>query len=312
MTYVFLILGIFFLIKGADLLVDGSVAIAKQFNVSNLVIGLTLVAFGTSAPELVVNITSSFLGKSNLAIGNILGSNIANIFLILGVAAIIYPIKPQKKTLFIEIPFNLFLVVLLFILANNIFTRTQPNLGLIDGIILLVLLILFLYYAFFTHKKIEPEGEIENLSFLKAIILIILGLLGLYFGGHWVVNSAVKLARSLGISEELIGLSIVAIGTSLPELVTSAVAATKKESDIAIGNIVGSNIFNITWVLGLSAIIHPIKFDPVSNISLLICGLATLLLFLFTFLNKKREINIISGIFFLLIYISYMIFLFLK
>jgi len=312
MTYFFLVLGILFLIKGADFLVDGSVTIAKRFNVSNLVIGLTLVAFGTSAPELVVNITSSFLGKSNLAIGNILGSNIANIFLILGVAAIIYPIKPQKKTLFIEIPFNLFLVILLFILANNIFTHTPPNLGLIDGIILLVLLILFLYYAFFTHKKIKPEGKIENLSLLKAIILIILGLLGLYFGGRWVVKSAVKLARSLGISEELIGLSIVAIGTSLPELVTSVVAAIKKESDIAIGNVVGSNIFNITWILGLSAIIHPINFDPVSNLSLLICGLATFLLFLFTLLNKKREINIISGIFFLLIYISYMIFVFLK
>ena len=312
MTYFFLILGIFSLVKGADLLVDGSVAIAKRFNVSNLVIGLTLVAFGTSAPELVVNITSSFLGKSNLAIGNILGSNIANIFLILGVAAIIYPIKPQKKTLFIEIPFNLFLVFLLFFLANNFFSHSQPNLGLIDGIILLGLLGLFLYYAFFTHKKIEPEGEIENLSFLKAIILIILGLLGLYFGGRWVVNSAVKLALSLGISEELIGLSIVAIGTSLPELVTSAVAAVKKESDIAIGNVVGSNIFNITWILGLSSIIRPITFNQVSNLSLLICGAATVLLFLFIFFNKKRELNVISGIIFSLIYISYMIFLFLK
>jgi len=246
-TNILFIIGLFLLIKGADLLVDGSASITKKLNISSIVIGLTIVAFGTSAPEFIVNIFASVQGNSEIAVGNILGSNIANILLILGISAIIYPITAKKNTVLKEIPLSLLAAVVLGLMANDMIIDGAGFSGItrIDGFILLSFFIIFLYYTFGITKSDEDivEEEIKVFSYSKAIIFILLGLAGLVIGGKWIVDGAIKIAEILNISQSLIGLTIVAIGTSLPELATSAIAAYKKQSDIAIGNVVGSNIF---------------------------------------------------------------------
>ena len=275
LTYILFIVGFIFLVKGADLLVDGAAAFAKKFKISTLVIGLTIVAFGTSAPELVVNIFASISGNSEIAIGNILGSNIANILLILGISALIFPLPAKKSTIKKEIPFSLLAVLVLGILVNdllidqvNLLDGASGLLSRIDGLILLAFMTIFMVYTFGIAKNPEEAGEgeeIKNLPLAKSIAYIGIGLLGLVLGGRWIVNGAVKIAELFNVSEALIGLTIVAVGTSLPELATSAVAAYKKQADIAIGNIVGSNIFNIFFVLGVSSIIRPLPFNAKFN-----------------------------------------------
>lgn len=315
LTYTLFIIGFGFLIKGADLLVDGASSIAKRFNISNLVIGLTIVAFGTSAPEFIVNIFASLKGNSDIAIGNILGSNIANILLILGVSAIIYPITAKKNTVLKEIPLSLLAAVALGVVANDVLldggsfsaiTRT-------DGLILLLFFIIFLYYTFGIAKTAVDEDlgdqEIKLMKNWQAVLFIVLGLIGLTLGGQWIVNGAIKIASNLGVSQSLIGLTIVAIGTSLPELATSAMAACKKQSDIAIGNVVGSNIFNIFWILGASAIIHPLPFNISANRDIAMTILASLLLFSIMFIGKKRVIERWQGAVMLSLYLGYLVFL---
>src|SRR3989344_494679 len=243
MTYVLLVLGFIFLIKGAEYLVNGASSLAKKFNVSNLVIGLTVVAFGTSAPELFVNLFASFNGATDIAIGNIVGSNIVNILFILGMAAIIYPLKVGHGTVWKEIPMSLLAAALLFIMAND---RLVDGLGFdlltrSDGVVLIAFFVIFLYYTFGIAKVQNPDEEQAPprvYSGLVSIGYIILGFIVLVAGGPWIVNSATTIAKSFGLGEALIGLAIVAIGTSLPELATSAVAAYKKNTDIAIGNVV--------------------------------------------------------------------------
>ncbi|HOX97070.1 MAG TPA: calcium/sodium antiporter, partial [bacterium] len=270
--YILFALGFPALLKGADLLVDGSVSIAKKFNISNIVIGLTIVAFGTSMPELVVNIMAGLNGNNEIAIGNVLGSNIANIFLILGVAALIYPLSTKQNTVWKEIPFSLLAILVLGTLVNDQFIDGGPIsiLSRIDGFILLAFFIIFFYYIIGISKgdKSAAEADLKEMATWKSFLYIALGLVGLMFGGKWVVDGAVAIATALNISQSLIGLTIVAVGTSLPELATSAVAAYKKQTDIAIGNVVGSNIFNIFWILGLGSIINPIIFTPKSNIDI--------------------------------------------
>lgn len=315
MTYVLLILGFVFLIKGADLLVDGSSSIAKKMGISDMVIGLTIVSFGTSAPELLVNIIASVQGAGDIGIGNILGSNIANIFLILGVAAIIYPLKIKRNTTWKEIPLNVLAAVTLFLLANDILIDKMPQsiLTRIDGSILILFFIIFMYYTIHLAKSEKNHNdEVQKRPFPIALIMIIAGITGLALGGKWVVDGAVDIARMFGLSEALIGLTIVAIGTSLPELATSAVAAFKKNTDIAIGNVVGSNIFNIFWVLGLSAIIKPLPFVPAINTDILVFLFATLLLFIFSFTGTKRHVDRFEGSIFIVCYIVYIVFLILR
>ena len=311
MTYIFLIAGFVFLIKGAGFLVDGASSLAKKFNVSNLVIGLTVVAFGTSAPELFVNIFASLGGTADIAIGNIVGSNIANILLILGITAIIYPLKVGTGTVWKEIPFGLLGAVLLFVLANdalvdglssNLLTRS-------DGVVLIAFFVIFLYYIFEISKNRNAEEEqvspqVRSVS--VSIFLALLGLVGLMVGGRWIVNSATVIATSWGLSDALIGLTIVAIGTSLPELATSIVAAFKKNTDIAVGNVVGSNIFNIFWILGISSIIKPLPFRPELNLDLLIVVLSSALLFIWMFLGKRHTLERWQGVVFVLLYITYL------
>ncbi|MFA5075992.1 MAG: calcium/sodium antiporter [Patescibacteria group bacterium] len=311
--YILFIAGFFILIKGADLLVDGSASIAKKLKISSIVIGLTIVAFGTSAPEFIVNIFASMQGNTEIAIGNILGSNIANILLILGISAIIYPITAKKNTILKEIPLSLLAAIVLGLMANDLIIDGAGFSGItrIDGFILLSFFIIFLYYTFGITKldKDIVEEDIKVFSHSKSVIFIIFGLAGLVIGGKWIVDGAVQIAEFFDISQSLIGLTIVAIGTSLPELATSAVAAYKKQPDIAIGNVVGSNIFNIFWILGASAIIRPLPFNTSSNGDIAMTIFASIILFLVMFVGKKRVIERWQGVFMVTAYIGYIVFL---
>jgi cation:H+ antiporter len=311
LTYILFVIGFIFLIKGADFLVDGASSIAKKLKISTLVIGLTIVSFGTSAPELVVNIISAVQGQGDLAIGNIIGSNISNILLILGVSAIICALRVGKGTIWKEIPLSLLAILIIFVLSNDgiIDGLGFSALTRIDGIILLAFFIIFIYYTFGIAKVqgIERDKSIKIYKNRISILMIIAGLAGLALGGKWIVEGAVKIATELGVSEAVIGLTVVAIGTSLPELATSAVAAYKKRVDIAVGNVVGSNIFNLFWILGVTSTIKPIEFAPILNRDIIVCIIATFLLFAFMFLGKKRELEKWQGGVFLGLYIAYLI-----
>jgi cation:H+ antiporter len=311
LTYTLFIAGFYFLIKGADWLVDGASSIAKKFRVSNLVIGLTIVSFGTSAPELIVNLFASFNGSSDLAIANVIGSNISNILLILGISAIIFPLSVTKGTVTKEIPLNLLAAVVLWFLVNDMMIDGLgfSSLTRIDGGILLLFFIIFIYYTFGLSRA-EGEGEIiKKYSTWKSIVMVIAGMIGLAIGGQWIVDGAIKIAATFGMSEALIGLTVVAIGTSLPELATSAVAAYKHKPDIAIGNIVGSNIFNIFWILGISSMIRPLIFSPMLNFDIYFLAVITVLLFLFMFVGRRNILQRWQGATMVGVYIIYLIYL---
>ena len=386
MEYVFFLLGFVFVIKGADLLIDGASSLARKMGISSLIIGLTVVAFGTSVPELVINVFSAMEGKTDVALGNIIGSCISNLLLILGLTAIIFPLDVKISTAWKEIPFSLFAVALLFILCNDVLidNTRESFLSRSDGIILFAFFGIFLYYVIEmamahkgdspvpipdteTHKKklkagpdkilkgasdkkstenisaenkaekkesallsvkkdkperksgtlekvaVQPvkeeEKEEKEKSSFTIAIYIILGLIGLFFGGRWVVDGAVKIATRFGLSEFLISATIIAVGSSLPELVTSLVAAYKKEPDMSVGNIVGSNIFNIFWVLGVSAIIRPIPVTLGINVDIIFLMVVTLYLFLFMFIGKKYKLERWQGIFFTILYIFYIVYI---
>jgi len=311
LTYSLFIAGFYFLIKGADWLVDGASSIAKKFKVSDLMIGLTIISFGTSAPELFVNLIASFNGSGDLAIANVVGSNISNMLLILGIAAIIYPLTVKRGTAATEIPLSLLAVVALWLLVNDILIDGAGFSALtrIDGLILLLFFAIFIYYTFGISKVEGEDEKVKQRSTLKSVGMIIAGMTGLTFGGQWIVDGAIIIATKFGMSESLIGLTIVAIGTSLPELAASAVAAFKHNADMAIGNVVGSNIFNIFWILGISASIKPIFFSPVLNFDIYFMGGATILLLFFIFLGKKNILGRKEGIVLVTIYIAYIAYL---
>jgi len=309
-TYILFIVGFFFLIKGADLLVDGSSSIAKKFRISNIVIGLTIVAFGTSSPEFIVNIFASAKGNTEIAIGNILGSNIANILLILGISSMIYPLFTKKNTVWKEIPLSLLAALILGVMVNDfrIDNGLYSGLTRIDGIVLLAFFIIFIYYTFGIAKitgETSEETQIKQLSNLRSGTYIVIGFLGLFLGGKWIVDGAIKIAELFNVSQSLIGLTVVAIGTSLPELATSAIAAYKKQTDIAIGNVVGSNIFNIFWVLGFSSLIRPLPFSKTNDLDILMTIFASAILFFIMFIGKKHTIEKSQGAMMILIYIGY-------
>lgn len=287
-----IIAGFVALIFGANWLVDGASALAKKYHISDLAIGLTIVAFGTSAPELVVNSIASYQGYSDIVLGNIIGSNNFNLFIILGIAGLIFPISVQSSTVWREIPISLFAAIILLILGNEIFISKLTEISRYDGLLLIVLFILFLFYV---YKQMKTE-ESTTLTFAqksntKIWILIAGGFAGLIAGGQLVVNNSIGLATTLGVSEKIIGLTIVAAGTSLPELVTSVVAALKKNSDIAIGNVIGSNIFNILLILSVSAFIKPIQFNASFNLDIAILLGGTLFLFVAMFTGKRKKLD---------------------
>jgi cation:H+ antiporter len=315
--YILFAIGFVILIKGADLLVVGASSIAGRFNISSLVIGLTVVAFGTSTPELFVNLIASFNGNTEIAIGNVLGSNIANVLLILGISALIYPLTVQSSTIWKEIPFSLLAAVVLGILANDIIIdgALRSEISRSDGMILIGFFSIFMVYVFeisFNNKHEIKDETIKIMGVFKSVLFILLGLAGLVFGGKWIVDGATVIAKNMGISESLVGLTVVAVGTSLPELATSAVAAYRRNVDIAIGNIVGSNIFNIFLVLGISAMIKPLPFRATSNSDIYMVILSSLLLFVFLTLSKKHILMRWQGLVFLLMYIAYTVMLVIK
>lgn len=315
LTYLLFVVGFFALILGAHWLVDGAASLAKRFKISNLVIGLTVVAFGTSSPELFVNLVAAYKGSTDIAIGNVIGSNIFNVLLILGVSAIIHPLVVHSNTVWKEIPMSLLAAVLIGIFANDkIIDRVSYSaVTRSDGLAFIAFFIIFMYYTYGVARQGNSselsEVEVKELSALKSTVFIIIGLTTLVIGSDWIVGGAISIAKVLGVSETTIGLTIVAAGTSLPELATSAVAAYKKNADIAVGNIVGSNIFNAFFILGLSSVVREIPFDPSQNISVGMNILASMLLFLFVFVGSGRQIDRREGLFFILLYILYISYL---
>lgn len=316
MSYVLLVIGFIILIKGADFFVDGASSIAKIAKMPTLLIGLTIVAFGTSAPEAAVSINAALKGSNDIAIGNIIGSNIFNLLVAVGLSAMIRPIKVQKTTIIKEYPLSIYSVALLIILSlDNLFAGNDANLltrG--DGLILLLGFGVFMFYliemAVLSKEADDEVEEIVKLPLSKSIIFSLLGLIGIVFGGDIVVKSATNIALQLGMSQTLVGLTIVAVGTSLPELVTSVTAARKGESDIAIGNIIGSGLFNIFFVLGISATIHPIAVSSKLIFDFIILAIVTVISHVFAY--SKKEVDKKEGFALTAMYIAYMVYIIIR
>lgn len=309
MDYLWLLIGFILLIKGADYFVEGASSIAKRFRIPTLIIGLTIVAFGTSAPEAAVSITSALKGHNEIAIGNIVGSNIFNLLFVVGIAAMICPLHVKRSMILKEFPFTVLSCVVLLIMAQD--KLFEGNLKQVlsrgDGFILLLFFGIFMYYLIEVAITARGEAgeEIEAMSLGKSILYTLGGIVGIVIGGQLVVDAASAIALSLGMSQNLVGLTIVAVGTSLPELVTSIVAARKGESDIALGNVIGSNLFNVFFILGISALIHPITV----NVSVIVDSIFLLIVTLVTYLfaATKKRINRIEGSILVIVYIAYMI-----
>lgn len=318
LNIILIVIGFVLLIKGADFLVDGASEIAKRFHIPEIVIGLTIVAIGTSMPELVVSVTSALEGHSDLAIGNVVGSNIANMFLILGACSIIRPLIFKKETRLFEIPFTILATILLFFLCINGSGEQINTITREEGMILLVFCVLFIIYNLIMAKKgeefdkedrileIRTEGN-KEVPLWESLFGIIIGIAGLKLGGDLVVNNSVEIAQILGISEKLISLTIVAFSTSLPELITSIAATKKGETDMAIGNILGSQLFNILLIIGVSAALTPICYSKNYNSNIILLIVGSIMLGLFPFIGKKNEMTRVNGISFVLIYIVYLI-----
>ena len=314
LVYLLFAVGFLLLIKGADWLIEGAADIARKFRIPEIVIGLTVVAFGTSAPELAVNIIASVNGNNGLAIGNIVGSNIANILLILGVAGTITSLTVKTNTVWREIPFSLFAALLLGFLVNDQISGDSQidQISRADGLILIGMFVLFLFYTFHLGKnnltEELPEAD-DARPMWKSIGMLLIGLAGLVIGGKWIVDGAVSLALLFGYSESFVGFTIVAIGTSLPELATAVVAVRKGNTDLAIGNVIGPNVFNIFWVLGLSATISPMDFDAGDNFSILLNIACSAVLFILLFVGKRHTLQKWQSVLLLFGYVAYIIYL---
>ena len=310
MEYLLLIGGFVLLIVGADIFVEGSSAIAKLFKIPSIIIGLTIVAFGTSMPEASVSISAALSGNNDIAVSNVIGSNIFNLLMVLGASALICPVRAHSTAIKKEIPFSIFVTVVLgtilcfgvsfdseadILMGMEIFDHAKFTIGLAGGAILLVLLALYMYWqisgALKARKKgkieDEPEDENKKIPSGMAVEMIILGIVGIIMGGNFVVDGASAIAENFGMSQTLIGLTIVAIGASLPELVTSMVAAKKGESDLALGNVIGSNVFNIVFILGASAVISPMTVDILSVYDTLMLLFISVLTLIFAKTNKR-------------------------
>ena len=309
-----IVVGFAALVKGADCLVDGASAIAQQFGISDLVIGLTVVAFGTSMPEFVVNMVSVAEGSTDLAITNILGSNIINTFVILGLTALVYPIVSQKRSRDFDIPMSIIagVLVLILVAVQLPFGEAGKGIGHLGGGVLLAFFCYFLYNTF-RHAKDHPEEgpsdevpSTKEIPVRRAVALILGGLVGLVVGGELIVKSAVDLATRMGVSEAIIGLTIVALGTSLPELATSVIAAAKHNSDIAIGNVFGSNIFNVFFVLGTSAAIHPLPAYEGIGLDACMAAMGSIIVWLAVKTDKDRKVQRWAGALLLIVYGAYL------
>jgi cation:H+ antiporter len=302
--------GLALVVYGANILVDGAASLAKKYRIPNIVIGLTVVAFGTSSPELAISTYSAYTGNAEIAVGNVIGSNIFNIFLILGVTSIIYPLTILRNTVLKEIPLSLLAAIVVYVMVNDVlFSGASKNvISLGDGIILLSFMAIFMYYlVHLAQTSGEDEDlEIKNLSSYMSLLYILGGLALLVGGGKLFVDRAVELAVSFGMSQAVIGLTIVAAGTSLPELATSLTAALKKNSDIAVGNVVGSNIFNIFLILGVGSVIAPLPKGNITDVDLYTCIGASIALLFTAYVMGKHKVTRAEGILFLVAYIVYL------
>ena len=311
-----IIIGFLLLIKGADFLVEGASDIAKKFKIPTLIIGLTIVAIGTAMPELMVSATASIEGHADIAIGNVIGSNISNLFLILGICSIIKTLNFKKETITYENPFTIFTVALLLLMCNNGSTFEIKQISRFEGIILLIICIMFIIHNIFRANKekkkiivLQSEGnsDIDNISVLKAILKIIIGIIGLKIGGDLVVDYSSKIAEVLGISEKIISLSIIAFSTSLPELITSITAAFKGDVDMAIGNVIGSQIFNILLILGVSSLLNPINYSTIYNKELVLLLIGNIIFTIFPYIPPEEKMTKGNGAIFVIIYIMYVV-----
>jgi cation:H+ antiporter len=311
-----LVAGLVMTAYGADWLVDGASALAKKLNVSPLAIGLTVVAFGTSLPEFVVSFISALNHNTDLAVSNVVGSNIFNTLLILGIIAVIRPITLQVSTIYKEIPFSLLAAIVLLIIVSENYLggiAAQSAISRADGLILLAFFIIFIYYTFSSARNQPPESTgIKDWKMGRSVLVVLLGITTLILGGKLLVNGAVDIATILGVSEAVIGLTIVSVGTSVPELSTSIVAARKNRPDIAVGNVIGSNIFNIFFILGCSASVYSFQFSEHLFVDLIVCAVSSLLVFIFMFIGTRRTLSKMDGIFFLVLYLIYLLYLLLR
>jgi cation:H+ antiporter len=310
-SIILIVIGFVFLIKGADFLVDGASGIAKKFGIPDIIVGLTIVSIGTSMPELFVSLTSSMQGYGDISIGNVIGSNLCNLLLILGITGVIRDIKFERNTKYIEIPFLLVITFLFFIIAQD------GMISKLDAILLIVLFVIFILYTIISSKiesknlaqseSMELIEASKEISIVKCLFGIFIGIVALKFGGDFVVDNATKFAQMLNVSEKIISVTIIAIGTSLPELVTSVIAAAKGNTDMAIGNIIGSNIFNLLLIIGVSSLVNPISYNLSYNLDLIILFGATVILFIIPHAGKKEYMTKPGGFTFLAMYIAYMV-----
>lgn len=317
--YPLFFVGIFLLVKGAGYVADGASALAKKLGVPTLVIGLTVVAFGTSLPELVVNVLAALNGRTDIAIGNILGSNISNLLLVLGLTASVFALTVRHSTVWKEIPISLFAALVLLVLANDILIDKSglSVLSRTDGLVMLFLFGIFLYYTFDLGRKnrdslADRKLQVKKHKWSAIAILTIGGLGAVILGGKWVIDGVVLAATQFGLSEFVISATIVAVGTSLPEIAISFVAALKGDPDLSVGNIVGSNIFNILLVLGITSIITPITVQPFMNFEMLFIVFISLLLFAYMYIGKKHKVQTWQGMSFVLLYIGYIAFVLMR
>ena len=315
-SFILLIVGLVLILLGADALVNGASAVARKYGISEFVVGLTIVGIGTSAPELIVSAISAINGSSDIAIGNVVGSNISNVFMILGVTAIIAPITLTKSNLKYDLPIALGVSLLLFVLAyDSIFLGKEFNvISRWDGLILFAMFVLFMIYSFKSSApgdQNEESAESENgkVNIVKSVLLIVCGLVGLVLGGRLFVNSGSDIARGFGVSDAFIGITVMAVGTSLPELAASVNAAIKKKGQMALGNVIGSNIFNILLILGTSSIIRPLTLGGITMIDMGMMILTTVMIMLSALLISKKEIKRGVGALFFMIYIAYIVYL---
>lgn len=305
-----LVLGIGLLVKGADLLIAGASGLARRAGIPEFVIGLTLVAFGTSLPELTVNVQASLEGASEITLGNVIGSNIANILLILGIAGLIRPLSINRTFVKKEVPLNFLSILVLFAMVSDrmLDGSSQAFVSRSEGLVLITTFVGYLYFLAAFLERNSVEEEIQRLGYGKGALLIVLGFAGLILGADWTVSGGVDLALHLGVSQVVIGLFMIAVGTSLPELLTSAVAAYRGNPDIALGNVAGSNIFNVSLVLGASALIHPIPVPERVFKDLALLFLATLVLLISNYTGRKHSVSRAEAILFLLIYTTYVVY----
>lgn len=310
MDILLLIVGLGLILAGANFLTDGSAAVAQRLRVPEFIIGLTIVAVGTSTPELVVSVLSAIAGKSDVAIGNVVGSNIFNVFVILGICALIRPLPLTRSTIRRDIPIGMVVSLLLFVLASDALLHLGPTdrLGRGDGILMLILYVALMWYTIRAAGRTEEapaEGAKAPMAAWLAAVMIVCGLAGLVFGGELFLDSATALARQLGVSESVIAITLVAGGTSLPELASSVVSLVKGKADMALGNVIGSNIANILLILGLSATINPLTMGGITTTDLAVVILTSLLLFLTAFTFRRRAVDRWEGVIFLVIYALY-------